>query len=96
MEYMIGKIQQSLTTSQPFSMYKYTLTFIRYLVVFTSIIYILVSCNDPYRGLYGHWKIYKTTQLNGITSLNQATKEQLTQYLLGKEIILAKDYILIF
>lgn len=67
---------------------------VRYLVIL-NLIYASFSCRDPHKFLYGHWKIYKNTRMQGITSLTTNESEHLVKYLMDKEIILAKDYLII-
>ncbi|MHB9147292.1 MAG: hypothetical protein ACYC2U_02505 [Candidatus Amoebophilus sp.] len=55
------------------------------------------SCEeDPYKFLYGRWKFYKHTPIyTMIGRLNQEESDKMINYLIGKEIVLGKNYLII-
>src|SRR4051794_74208 len=79
-----------------YNKYKYVKLLIKNLLII-AIVYMTVSCEeDPYKSLYGRWKIYKhTPALHGIGCLSQVEIDKMVDYLMGKELVLAKGYIIV-
>ncbi|WP_044282785.1 hypothetical protein [Candidatus Amoebophilus asiaticus] len=61
----------------------------RYLIMLV-ITFILISCGDPYKVIYGRWQIYKYES----APISALTDEEATG-LLGEEFTFSKDYIII-
>lgn len=72
---------------------KYKTFLFKYLVL---IVTMSICCEqDGYKGLYGRWKFYKYTILYGKVGRSNLNEDKMIKYLIGKQIILNKNYIII-
>lgn len=73
--------------------YRHRILFIKYLLI---ICVMTTSCEeDPYKFLYGRWKIYKYTPLYTRPGIFGLEEDRINNYLLGREVILSKNYMII-